>query len=76
MKGQSKRHSLMEAILSTIIGFWVAVGSQYIIFPIFGISVSFGTHVYMGLFFTVVSIIRSYYMRRLFNWLHINRILA
>lgn len=76
MTGQSKRHSFLEACLSTIIGFWVAVGSQYIIFPIFDIAVSFGTHVYMGLFFTVISIIRSYYMRRLFNWLHVNGVLA
>ena len=72
MKGQSKKHSLLEAALSTFIGFWVAVASQYIIFPVFGIYTSFSTHIYMGLFFTVVSIIRSYYVRRLFNYLHVN----
>lgn len=75
MTGQSKRHSLLEAMLGTFIGFWVAVLSQYIIFPVFGIKVAFSTHVYMGLFFTIVSIIRSYYVRRLFNYLHMNGIL-
>lgn len=76
MQGQSKRHSMLEAVLNTLVGFWVAVGSQCVIFPIFDIRVSFGTHIYMGLFFTVVSIIRSYYMRRLFNHLHVNGILT
>jgi hypothetical protein len=76
MKGQSKRHSFLEALLGTAIGFWVAVGSQYLIFPIFGIYTEFRVHVYLGLFFTVVSIIRGYFVRRLFNWLHIKGVLS
>lgn len=75
MKGQSKKHSLIEAALNTLLGFWVAVGSQYLIFPLFGIYVPFQQHVYIGLFFTVVSIIRSYVLRRIFNYLHVHKYL-
>jgi hypothetical protein len=64
---QSRKMSLMETVTSTIIGFIIAIASQYVIFPLFGIYVPLHAHLVMGLFFTVVSIIRGYFVRRLFN---------
>lgn len=64
---QSKKYSLIESISNVIIGYFVALISQIIIFPIFGIYISIKSNLYIGLWFTIISIIRSYLMRRLFN---------
>jgi len=64
---QSKKHSLIESITNTAIGYIVAILSQMIIFPIFGIHVDTSTHLLIGLWFTVVSIVRSYALRRIFT---------
>lgn len=65
--GQSKKMSLAETAVSTVIGYIIAITSQYVIFPVFGIYVPLEAHLIMGLFFTVVSVIRGYFVRRLFN---------
>ena len=64
---QLKKHSFIESITNVIVGYGVALLSQIIIFPIFGIKVTIRDNVLIGLFFTVVSIIRSYALRRIFN---------
>lgn len=65
--GQTRKHSVLETIINTSIGYVVAVASQYVIFPIFGVHIAAHEHAAMGLFFTVVSIGRSYILRRVFN---------
>ncbi len=67
MTGQSKRLSLIEAIANVAIGYGVAVLAQLAIFPLFGIAVSIGDNLAIGAAFTVVSLARSYAVRRLFN---------
>ena len=64
---QLKRHSLLESIVNVAVGYFVALLSQIIIFPIFGMKVSLRDNVLIGVFFTVISIVRSYLLRRLFN---------
>ncbi len=71
-KGQKKRHSFMESILNVAIGYGVALATQIAVFPLFGMQVSIIDNLAIGGIFTVVSIIRSYYVRRLFNAFHIN----
>ena len=66
---QTKKMSLIETVSSVIIGFIVALISQQVIFPILGIEVTFSENIILGIFFTVVSIVRGYYVRRFFNWL-------
>ncbi len=68
---QSKKMSLIETLSSVAIGYIISLIAQIIIFPIFGINVSLTDNLLIGLFFTVVSIIRGYYVRRLFNWIKI-----
>ena len=65
---QSKNHSLLEAFVNVAIGYGVAVASQILIFPLFGVHISVVENMAIGGFFTVVSIVRSYALRRLFNW--------
>lgn len=67
---QSRWHSLVEAFANVAVGFGVALGAQLAIFPIFGIHIPFEQDLAIGGLFTVVSIARSYCLRRLFNWFH------
>lgn len=64
---QSKKESLKETITDVTIGYLFALMTQIIIFPWFGIYVSLGKNIKMGLCFTVVAIIRKYCVRRWFN---------
>jgi hypothetical protein len=64
---QLKRHSLLESVVNVVVGYGVALLSQIIIFPVFGLKVSLRDNVLIGVFFTIISIIRSYLLRRLFN---------
>lgn len=64
---QSRRGSLIESIVNVAIGYGVALASQLVIFPLFGIHIPFRDNVLIGLWFTAVSILRSYIIRRFFN---------
>ena len=66
---QTKKMSLIETIVSVLIGFVVAIIGQLVAFPILEIEVTFSENTILGLFFTVISIVRWYYVRRFFNWL-------
>lgn len=67
--GQSRMGSLTEAIVNVSIGFGVALATQMLVFPLFGLHVSLQDNLLIGSIFTAVSIARSYAVRRLFNWL-------
>jgi len=64
---QSSWMSLVEAITNIAIGYVVAVLTQVLVFPLFGLSVSLGENLGIGAVFTVVSLIRSFALRRAFN---------
>ena len=64
---QSRAMSLVEAVTNVIVGSGVAVVTQILIFPIFGLHTTLAQNLKMGLIFTVVSIGRSYALRRFFE---------
>lgn len=64
---QSKTESLIEGLISTFIGFIIALISSVIIFPAYGVHVSLETNFYITAWFTLVSIVRGYIVRRFFN---------
>ena len=64
---QSRPMSLLEALTGTTVGFGVAVTTQLVVFPWFGLPASFSDSLAIGAIFTVVSIARSYAVRRLFE---------
>lgn len=68
--GQSRRHSIFEAWANVIAGFGIAVAAQMVVFPWFGIPTTWMESVEIGAPMTVVSLARSYVLRRLFNELH------
>jgi len=67
---QSKKQSLFESISNVIIGYFVALISQLIVFPFFDIEVKLQDNIMIGFWFTVISIVRSYLLRRFFNRVH------
>lgn len=64
---QTRIGSLIESLVNIVIGYWVALVSQLAIFPVFDIHVSLSTNLWIGAWFTVVSLVRSYVIRRWFN---------
>ena len=64
---QTKRHSFIESCTNVLIGYFVALASQLAIFPLFGIHVAFRDNILIGLYFTAISILRSYVLRRWFT---------
>ncbi len=67
---QSRMGSLVESIANVAIGYGVAVGAQVAIFPLFGVHLPLQSNLAIGALFTVVSLVRSYCLRRLFRRLH------
>ena len=64
---QSRLGSFIESLMNVAIGYFVALASQLLIFPMFGIHIPFHDNLMIGAWFTVISIIRSYVIRRWFN---------
>lgn len=67
---QSRKMSMVESLANVAIGYGIAVAAQIAIFPVFDIHVPLQSNLLIGAFFTVVSLVRSYVLRRLFNALH------
>lgn len=67
MSAQTRAGSLAESGINVGIGYCVAVMSQIVIFPLFGINVPVLTNFWIGAWFTVISLVRSYIIRRWFN---------
>ncbi|CAM5403269.1 hypothetical protein AFEL58S_02070 [Afipia felis] len=68
---QSRLMSWVETLLSTAIGFVVAILAQIAIFPLFGFHPPLSHNLMIGALFTVVSVIRGFCVRRLFEALQI-----
>jgi hypothetical protein len=64
---QTKLGSLIESCMNILIGYIVALLSQIAIFPLFNIHVGLKTNLGIGAWFTVISLARSYIIRRWFN---------
>lgn len=72
---QRRMTSLLESLINVAIGYSIAILTQIVVFPWFGIEASISDNLLIGAIFTVVSIGRSYLIRRLFNFLHIRGML-
>lgn len=68
---QSKRHSVIEAMTNSISGIATGYLSNILILPIItGHPVDWTTGWVITAVFTAISIVRSYVVRRVFNWWH------
>jgi len=66
---QSRLMSAVEASANVAIGYLVSVAANLLILPLFGYDVSVADSFAIGVAFTAVSLVRSYALRRAFNWL-------
>ena len=64
---QSYWMSFVEAVTNIVVGYALAVLTQMIVFPLFGLHASLGENLLIGGLFTCISLARSYVLRRLFN---------
>ena len=67
---QPRLASFAESLVNVAIGYSVALATQLTVFPLFGLDVRLDQNLAIGAIFTVVSIARSYCVRRAFNWWH------
>jgi len=70
---QSKRASLLESLFNTFSGFLLSLVTGYFLYPVFGMTQSWGNSFWITVIFTIISIARNYGSRRLFNFLHVRR---
>jgi hypothetical protein len=66
---QTRLMSLVESVTNVCVGFVLAVLTQLIALPWLGAHLSMTENLTLAGLFTIVSIARSYTLRRLFEWL-------
>ena len=64
---QARLMSLIETLANIIIGYFLAVGTQVLLFPVFSLEVTFKDNLTIGMVFTVLSFLRGYCLRRIFS---------
>jgi hypothetical protein len=64
---QSYWMSFVEAVTNVVVGYALAVLTQIIVFPMFGLHASLGENFLLAALFTGTSLIRSFAIRRAFN---------
>ena len=64
---QTKLGSFYEACINVGIGFGINFVANLLILPLFGFHITLANNFYMGLLYTIISVIRSYVVRRWFD---------
>ena len=64
---QSRTMSMVESVANVIVGYGIAVASQILIFPAFGLQMTLAQNLKIAAAFTVISICRSFALRRVFE---------
>jgi hypothetical protein len=64
---QSRTMSMVEAAANVVVGYVLAIATQIVVFPWFGIEAALSEHLAIGMAFVGVSLARGYLLRRLFE---------
>lgn len=70
---QSRRMSMVESVTNVAVGYGVALATQVAVFPLFGMQVALQDNLAIGGIFTLVSLARSYLLRRAFEAIRVRR---
>src|SRR3982074_3466053 len=73
---QTRAMAFMEAGTNVCVGFAFALVTQFTIFPMLGLAVSVANNLIIGAIFTVVSLLRSFTLRRLFEAVRVRNAIA
>lgn len=68
---QSRSASFTEAVLNTLAGFGISLLAQWFFLPLLGVAISLHQNFIFALIMTVISIARTFILRRVFEFLHI-----
>lgn len=69
--GQSKAHSALESIVNIVVGYALGYAGSYFAIRLMNYPISHAENFMLTNFMTVISFVRSYYLRRLFNAAHL-----
>lgn len=64
---QNKKQSLLEAIINSVIAFFLNLIINYLILPFVGIEISISQNIELSIVFVLLSVIRNYVVRRFFT---------
>lgn len=68
---QSRLSSFIESLANVVVGYGISLLANFLIFPLFGFHITLRQNLLIGVWYTGVSIARSYALRRWFNaWIH------
>ena len=70
---QTRIGSITESLANVAVGFTINLIGNLLILPMFGFDVTVAAAFGIGLWFTAISIARSYILRRFFNGLRFGR---
>lgn len=71
---QSRRASFIEALVNTLLGYFISVLANFFLLPLFGLHPSITQSFGIGLVFTLIALARSYAIRRLFSRIHCRQV--
>ena len=64
---QTRLGSFIEAWINVLIGFGINFIANLLILPMFGFHITLMDNLYIGILYTIISVVRSYAIRRWFN---------
>ena len=64
---QSRRMSLVESLANVVVGYGIAIATQAVVFPLFGLQTTLSDDMAIGAIFSAVSVARSFVLRRVFE---------
>lgn len=67
---QTRRQSMIEAVVNILVGITVAFISNIVILGAYDTNLTISQNLGITLWMTFISLIRSYSLRRYFNWKH------
>lgn len=63
---QSRTMSLVEAAANNVVAFGISLLANHLVLPLFGLAVSLAQSFGITVVFTLISLVRSYLLRRIF----------
>jgi len=73
---QSRLMSWLESLINIAVGFGISLAAQMFFLPLLGVAIDFHQNLFFALIMTVISLLRSFILRRIFEALHIRRPLS
>ena len=70
---QTKKQSFVEACVQTLVAFTISVLIQPHLYALWGFHITLADSAVLAGIFTLISLVRSYIIRRMFNWQHLKK---